>query len=188
MKEIGVKVGDIMTREYISVKPDTSLLDCAKTMVKKRVGSLILQEKDVLKGIITEKDIIWALTKKSQKDLSKIKCSDISPRKLTTIKPAADLMTAIKLMQKSKFRRLPVAVEGKLVGLLTLKDILRIEPDLFDIACNRNLFEIKEEKTKLKRKDSPGNSDFGECEECGNEAMREKVDSRLLCQDCLEKI
>lgn len=188
VKEIGVNVGDIMTKDYVSVKPETTLLECAKIMMKKRVGSLILQEKDILKGIITEKDIIWALTKKSQKDLSRIKCSDISPKKLTTIKPGADLMTAIKLMQKSKFRRLPVVVQGKLVGLLTLKDILRIEPDLFDIACNKNLFEIKEEKTKMERKNSPGASGFGECEECGKEGMLEKVDSRMLCDECVKKM
>lgn len=188
VKEIGVSVGDIMTREFVSVNPHTSLLECAKIMMKKRVGSLILEEKENLRGIITEKDIIWALTKKSQKELGKIKCSDISPRKMTTIKPAADLMTALKLMQRSKFRRLPVVVKGKIVGLLTLKDILRIEPDLFDIACNKNLLEIKEEKTKLKRKDFPGSSSFGICEECGQETMLEKLDSRFLCADCVDKI
>jgi signal-transduction protein with cAMP-binding, CBS, and nucleotidyltransferase domain len=157
-------------------------------MVKKRVGSLILEEKGILKGIITEKDIIWALTKKSQKDLNKIKCSDISPRKLTTIKPNADLMTAIKLMQKSKFRRLPVVVKERLVGLLTLKDILRIEPALFEIACGHNSLEIKEERDKLKRKDHQGKFDFGLCENCGKEDFLETTDGRLLCEDCIEKM
>jgi predicted transcriptional regulator len=62
--KIGVKVGDIMTRNFISAKPDISVLDAAKLMTKKRVGSLILENKGFLKGIITEKDIIWAMIKK----------------------------------------------------------------------------------------------------------------------------
>jgi len=70
--KIGVKVGDIMTREFISVKPETSLLDCARKMIKKRIGSLILEEKGELRGILTERDIIWAMTKQSKTDLNKI--------------------------------------------------------------------------------------------------------------------
>ena len=45
--QIGVKVGDIMTRDFISAKPEISVLKAVKLMVKKRVGSLILQEKDL---------------------------------------------------------------------------------------------------------------------------------------------
>ena len=188
VKDIGVKVGDVMTRELISIDPKTSLLECAKIMMKKRVGSLILKEKDSLKGIITEKDIIWAITKKGQKDLTKIKCSDISPKKLTTIKPQADLMQAIKVMQKSKFRRLPVVIKNKLVGMLTLKDILRIEPALFEIACGHSTWQIKEEDDKLKRKENPGNFNYGVCEECGTETMVSKVDNKQMCENCIEKM
>ena len=62
-----------MTRNFIWVDPETNLQECAKTMIKKRVGSLIIKDnQDRLHGILTEKDIIWALVKKSKKDLSKI--------------------------------------------------------------------------------------------------------------------
>ena len=52
-----------MTREPVIVKPDINLLDCAKKMVRKRVGSLLLVEKKKLVGFISEKDI--------QKDIQK---------------------------------------------------------------------------------------------------------------------
>ena len=89
-----------MTRDFISAKPEISVLKAVKLMVKKRVGSLILQEKDILKGILTEKDIMWALSKKSKKDLGKVKAIDICTRKITTIRPSADLQDAIRLMIK----------------------------------------------------------------------------------------
>lgn len=187
VKNIGVSVGDVMTREFISVKPETSILDCARLMMKKNVGSLVLEKQGLLRGIITEKDIIWAVSKKKIQELGKVKCGDISPRKLVTIKPNADLMTAIKLMQKSKFRRLPVVLKNRLVGVLTLKDILRIEPDLFDIACSRNLFSIREENQKTNRK-KHGSFDYGFCEECGEEKFLEVLDSKKLCSSCIEKI
>ena len=87
-----------MTRNFVSAKPDISVLHAVKLMVKKRVGSLILEENGFLKGILTEKDIMWALSKK--KDLSGIKAGEICSRKITTIKPSADIYDAIMLMRK----------------------------------------------------------------------------------------
>lgn len=184
--EIGVKVGDIMTRNFISAKPDISVLDAAKLMTKSRVGSLILQEDGILKGILTEKDIIWALTKKSKIDLSKIKARDICAKKLTTIKPSADVLDAIKLMRKKKFRRLPVTINKKVIGYLTLKDILRIQPELFEIA--QESYIIREQAEKLKRKQAGESEKEGICEECGNYDFLENLDGKLVCEECKEEI
>ena len=109
-------VADIMTRNPLSVPPETDLLKCAKTMVKKKTGSLLLIRKKRLFGIISRRDILWALIKKSRKDLSNIKAIDISPRKIATIKPTRTVDYAIKKIKKVKFRRLPVIHRGELVG------------------------------------------------------------------------
>lgn len=180
--KIGVKVGDIMTRNFISVKPDTSILDCAKKMVKKRVGSLILKEENKLRGIITEGDIIWAMTKKSRKDLEKIKASTIAPKKLVTIKPSADLYQALQKMKRTKYRWLPVTTKGNIIGFLTLKDVLRIEPSLFDTVSE--IMQIREESKKLKRRKEGVSFKDGVCEECGNFDLLYKVDNRTMCEDC----
>jgi len=183
---IGVKVGDIMTRNFISVRPETSILDCAKKMVKKRVGSLVLEDKSELKGIITEGDIIWAMTKKSKKDLGKIKAKEIAPKKLVTIKPSADLYQALQKMKKTKYRWLPVTVKGNVIGFLTLKDVLRIEPSLFDMASE--IMQIKEESDKLKRRKAGENFTEGLCEECGNFGMLYKLDNRIICESCKDEM
>jgi len=138
--KLGIKVGDVMARNFISSKPDISLLAAIDLMVKKRVGSLILQENGILKGILTEKDVMWALSKK--RDLSDVKAKDICTRKITTIRPSADIYDATRAMRKSKFRRLPVVIKKKIIGYLTLKDILRIQPELFELA--REGYEKKE--------------------------------------------
>ena len=41
-----IRVGDVMTREFVHAKPDASLLDCAKIMIKRRVGSVLLKDKE----------------------------------------------------------------------------------------------------------------------------------------------
>ena len=92
-------VSDVMTRDPITAKPDTNLLECAKQMVRQKVGSLLLVEKKKLVGLISEKDILWALVKKSKEDLSKIKAISISPKKIATIKPSATVKETLEKMK-----------------------------------------------------------------------------------------
>jgi len=184
----GVKVGDVMTRDFIAVKPDTNIKECAKLMIKKRVGSLILRENNTLKGILTERDIIWAMTKKSSKELERIKAKDLANKKISTIKPSSDLYEALQKMRKSNCRWLPVTVNKNVIGFLTLKDILAIEPSLFEIAKSQDIFQIREEKEKLKRRafrtERRGWLREGMCEECGEFDLLYKIDGRLICEGC----
>ena len=190
--KIGVKVGDIMTRNFVSVKPDTSIIDCARLMIRKRVGSLVLQENMKLKGLLIERDIIWAMTKKSVEELKNIKAEDLAKKKISIIKPSADLYDALQKMRKSKYRWLPVVVKRNVIGFLTLKDIIRIEPDLFEIAHSHGAFQIREEKEKLVRRGRQGvwDGDREEeiCEECGNFGLLIKQDGRMICEDCRENM
>ena len=182
----GIKVGDIMTRNFVAVKPDTNLIDCAREMMKKRVGSLVLKDGQKLVGLITEKDIIWAMTKKGARELNKVKARDVASRKIATIKPSADLYEALQRMKKLKFRRLPVVVNGNVIGMLTLKDILRIEPSLFSDI--NKIEEIREESEKLKRMKGERWIKDGICEECGNFDILYKIDNRLMCVACKDEM
>lgn len=179
---IGIKVGDVMTRNFVSARPELPVLSAIKLMVKKRVGSLILEENGFLKGLLTEKDIMWALTK--QKDLSNVKSMDICTRKVTTIKPSADIYDAIRIMRKGKLRRLPVTIKKKVIGYLTLKDILRIQPELFEIA--RQGYAIKWPPKKEEK--GPEAIKEGMCEECGNFEILYTEDGKLICEGCRDMI
>ncbi len=185
--KIGVKIGDIMTRNFVSIPPETNLKQCAKLMIKKRIGSLVLKKDSKLKGLITERDIIWAITKKSVEELKKIKAKDLAKKKVITIRPSADIYEALQKMRKSKYRWLPVVSKKNVIGFLTLKDILRVEPSLFEIASNQGAFEIKEEGNKLKKR-RKNKIKEGVCEECGNFDVLYEVEGKLICENCKEAL
>lgn len=182
--ETGIKVGDIMTRNFIFVSPQTDLRECAKTMVKKRVGSLVIQENNVLKGILTEKDIVWVVVKKTKKDLQDILVKDIMKRKVITIKPSADITEALDRLKKKKIRRLPVVENGKLIGLLTEKDILKIDPGLFQMIAQT--IKIREETEKIHRKVQSFRKQ-GICEECGEFEILLKDGNQMICEECYNR-
>lgn len=181
-----VRVSDVMTRDPITTKPDTSLLDCAKKMVKKKVGSLLLVNGKKLVGLISRKDILWALVKKSSSDLSKIKAIEISPRKIATIKPSATVHEALAKMKSLKFQTLPVIFEGNLVGMVTIRDILSFHPEIYPEL--KEFDQIREEADKLQRVKKAKLINEGICEECGNYDILFKVHGNLLCESCKDKI
>ncbi len=173
----------MMTRNYVYVSPETDLLTSAKTMIKKKVGSLIVQEEDgKLKGIITEKDIIWAIVKKSKKDLKNILTKDIMKKKVITIRPSASLEEAFEKLKKKNLRRLPVTENDKVIGMLTRKDILKIDPSMYEMVSQT--FKIKEETEKLRRKAEAFSRATGICESCGNEGLLFNIDGENICEEC----
>jgi len=177
-----VRVADIMTREPVTIGPDTNLLQCAKKMVRKRVGNLLIVDKKRLVGFVSEKDILWAIIKKSTKDLSKIKAVDISPKKIVTLKPTYTIKQAIERMKKAKFEKLPVVNNKELVGIITVKDILNFHPELYPELDE--FAKIREEAKKLKRIRKIKKIKKGICEKCGKNDILHESDGMLICEFC----
>ena len=183
-----ILVADVMTREPVTAKPEDDLFKCAKKLVKKKVGSLLLVNKKKLVGFIDERDILWALVKKSKKDLSNIKAIDISPKKIITIRPSATVNEAISKMKKLKFERLPVINNNQLVGIITAKDILNFHPEFYPEL--EEFAKVREETKKLKRikKAKERSSVEGICEECGETDFLYRINGMLICESCKDSI
>ncbi len=141
----GITVHDCMTTKPISVSDGATIGDAAKIMANHRVGALLVKHGETATGIISDQDIVRHFLAKGINPINK-KVSDYKVKDLITIAPEADIYDAMVKMRDVGIRHLPV-VEGKaLVGLLTQKDILKIEPQLFDILVEK--YEIAEEDRK----------------------------------------
>lgn len=182
-------VSDVMTREPYTANPDTSLLDCARIMIRKKVGSLPIVNNKNLVGFISQRDILWTLVKKPTAELSKIKAKDLSPKKIATLKPDTTLDEAIKKMNSLKFDRFPVVMDKKLLGIVTSKDILNFHPEVYPEL--EELAKIREEEEKLNRikkvKEDVVVID-GICEECGERDSLYRVHGMLVCESCRDSI
>lgn len=186
--KIGIKVGDVMTRNFVSVSPDITIAQCATEMIKKKVGSLIVKTQRRLEGILTEGDIVKALA--SKMNTSKAKAREIMSKRVLSVGPSLDIYDALVLMKSKNVRWLPITVKNDVIGMLTIKDILRIEPSLFDIVSEMQPIREEMEKMKaikLRRKGSEQVwAKEGECEECDAYGILYSVDGRLICERCKE--
>lgn len=184
---VTVLVSDIMTRDPLTVYPGASLLDCAKVMVRKKVGNLLIVSGKRLVGIISQEDIMWAIVKKPKADLSKIKAIDISPRKIATVKPSYTIKDTIEKMKKLRFERLPVIQKGELIGIISVKDILNFHPEFYPEF--KEIEEIREQADKLKRfHDAEKERKEGICERCGIEDFLHEFNGMLICGNCLKML
>lgn len=120
-----------MSRHPVITSKDELLPKAARKMLSNNVGCLVVKENNKLVGIITEKDIVEGAVGK-ELDIKKTKIKDVMSTGMITITPDADLHDAIKKMLREDVRRLPVIKNGKLVGLLTIKDVVRTEPALIE--------------------------------------------------------
>ena len=180
-----IAVGDIMTRKFVSASPFDSLQKCAKIIAKERVNSLLITNKKRLLGILTARDILWAITKSPSVNLKNIKAIDIATRKVAVIKPSADISEALKKMKSLNFRRLPVLSKGEVIGILTLKDILAIEPEIYGEI--QELMDLREKKENL---EINFNSfpEAGLCQNCGAFSELINIEDKLLCPDCRDEL
>ena len=131
MVKIGIKVSEAMTKNPVTISKETSLPLCARKMLSQNIGAVLIKEKNELIGIITEKDIVENAVAK-ELNIKKSKVKDIMMTTMITIAPDADLSEAVTIMIRENVRRLPVIKNKKLVGLLTLRDILYAQPKLFE--------------------------------------------------------
>jgi CBS domain-containing protein len=179
----GFKVCDTMTEKPITVSPETTLQECARIMAKNHVGALIFEDKGKIAGIMTEQDVVRKAVLKGL-DPKKTKAREIMEKKVRTIPPEKDIFDAIKKMRDLNIRHLPVSDGKKMIGLLTLKDVLKIEPQLFDLLVEK--FEIREEERKPIHH-VPERE--GICQICGkySEELIEKEDA-LMCRKCWREI
>ena len=132
----------IMNKNLIILN-DSSLEDIAKAMKRYDVGMVIIKENNKIKGIITDRDIVTKIL--ANKD-NKIK--EYLTTNLVSIDINSDMNEAIDLMKKHKIKRLLVKKDNKLVGVLSLSDLLNTVDNSILIETYKTIFSINRNTDK----------------------------------------
>jgi signal-transduction protein with cAMP-binding, CBS, and nucleotidyltransferase domain len=138
----GIKVMDAMTKTPVIVGPEETIINCANKMIEGEVGSLIIEKDGKILGILTEKDLMTRVVAKNL-NVEQTSVKEVMSTKILHVEPELDLYDAMFFMSRENVRRLPVVKEEKLMGLLTYSDVLKIQPDLYDLFVEK--FKLKEE-------------------------------------------
>jgi CBS domain-containing protein len=175
--EPDVLVRDIMSRPPITAKENETVAGVSKLMGKHDIGCVIIIDKlGNPAGIITERDIVQRVAARNVLP-SELKVGQTMSKPVATISPRASVNEAAKIMNHKKIRRLAVIDEGKLVGIVTMKDILQVTPAIIDLASEKSRAGLDTSRTRPTL--------GGYCDECEtwSDNLVQK-DGTFLCADC----
>jgi len=117
----------VMTGQLVAVEPSTNLIEAAGAMSTARVGSVLVMRGGSLAGIFTERDIMRALSDSPSADAGRVSHVErwMTPDP-TTIGPEATAGEALDVMLSGGFRHLPVMEGGAVVGVVSMRDLVRV--------------------------------------------------------------
>ncbi len=133
--ETGIKVGDCMKTTLVTIDENASIYDAAALMKKKTVSGLIVTNANgEPSAVVTDADIV-ARAVAPKKMNAKVK--DVASKPLIGIDAGRDISEAAKLMGSKDVKRLVVFKQRKVAGIITVKDIIRISPSLYDLVAEK---------------------------------------------------
>jgi CBS domain-containing protein len=112
-----------MSRDLLSVQPGLSLGEVAQRMVAKDVGAVLVTEGKRLVGILTERDVLRAVARGIDESTT---VADWMTRDPETLEPDESTEHAAVLMIHGGFRHLPVTENDEVVGMLSIRDLMRV--------------------------------------------------------------
>ena len=128
---MSIKIEDIMVKDVLTVEVSESVLKATKKMNDRKVGSIVAVEKGKPVGILTERDILSKIVVE-KRDAENTKVKEVMSTPLISGKPEMSLEEILKTMVLKRVKKLPILKDEKLVGIITLFDIVRWNP----IAAN----------------------------------------------------
>ncbi|BAI80903.1 signal transduction protein [Deferribacter desulfuricans SSM1] len=120
VKDILAKKGN----QIFTVSADSTVYDALKVMADNNIGSVLVMDGDKMVGIFTERDYARKLILKGKysKDTP---IKEVMTEKVISIKPEATTEACLALMTEKRIRHLPVMQDGKVIGLISIGDVVK---------------------------------------------------------------
>jgi CBS domain-containing protein len=120
-------VSQMLARKSVSlvtISPAATVKDALRSMAEKNIGSLLVTENDRYLGIITERDYSRKIVLKG-KSSNDTKVEEIMSTDLPILAPADSTEQCMELMTKNNIRYMPVFDSGKLIGIISMSDVVK---------------------------------------------------------------
>ena len=172
-----VLVREVMNSPVITGSPEENVRQISEKMSKSRVGSVVITDKELPIGIVTDGDIVTKVVS-LDKTPSDVRAREIMSTPLHMIESESEIIEAARRMRSDKIKRLGVSYKRNLVGIISISDILAITPELFDIIS---------EKARIVTTEGTRQPSYlaGYCDYCNQWSdMLLEIDNKFVCGEC----
>jgi CBS domain-containing protein len=119
------KIRDVMTPNPVALDATATVLDTARAMRDGDFGSVVIIEEERVIGIVTDRDIVVRALAEGH-DPAVTPVGEICSRELHVVPPGDSVAVAMRVMRENAVRRLPVVKDGRLVGIVSLGDLVKL--------------------------------------------------------------
>ncbi len=145
-----ILVKDKMHKNVITASPDDEVRKTVKTMADHNIGCIVICENGKPCGILTERDIMKRIVAPGT-DPNFAKVREVMTKKLVDLDSGKSVQEAVDILDKNGIKRLPVIDSGKLVGVITMTDLLRALREIEDNESREISKRVKDlHLTKIK--------------------------------------
>ncbi len=117
---------DTKGHEIQSIEPDVKLSAAIKILGERKIGAVLVMNQGHLEGILSERDIVRVLGERGARVLEE-PVSAVMTRKVVSCRESDTVAGIMEMMTLGKFRHLPVVEDGKVVGLISIGDIVKAQ-------------------------------------------------------------
>jgi len=121
--------------DVVKIMPEASVKTAADWLRAKNVGALVVTSGDAILGLISERDIVHAFSRYGEAVASML-VKSIMPQALITVAPDDDLNRVMRLMTRHRVRHMPVLRDRKLVGIISIGDVVKRRLDDLEVEAN----------------------------------------------------
>lgn len=127
------------TQDVVTIEPGTSVSDAAKILSERKIGTVVVsKDGKTADGILSERDIVRELGKRGSACMSD-KVDDLMTSDLVTCAPGDKIDVVLGKMTEGRFRHMPVLSDGKMVGLISLGDVVKAQ--LSELAMEKDALQ-----------------------------------------------
>ncbi len=129
-----LRIHDVMSKEVVTILSTTSVFDAAKRMAEAGISCVVVVDGDRVVGILSERDLLRAVAGPLV-DLRRVAVVQVMSSPVQSVSPSLSILTASRILEARKIRRLPVMDGRQLVGIVTQTDITRGLITLIPLRC-----------------------------------------------------
>jgi CBS domain-containing protein len=115
---------DSKGHQILSVGPEAKLADAIKVLSERKIGAVLVMNEGRIEGILSERDIVRVLGERGARVLDE-PVSAVMTRKVVSCRESDTVGGLMEMMTLGKFRHLPVVEDGKVVGLISIGDVVK---------------------------------------------------------------
>lgn len=127
------------SQDVVTIAPDASVTDAAELLSSRKIGTVVVsKDGDTADGILSERDIVGELGRRGSGCLSN-PVADLMTRNIVTCAPNDTSDSVLKTMTDGRFRHMPVLDAGKMVGLISIGDVVKAQ--LSELAMEKDALQ-----------------------------------------------